>query len=279
MSKDLTFNESLKEKEIKRLTNSLGKEEPVKGILSDEEILEYAGDSKAASTIRLENGNDDLSDKINIHKKNIIIIYAILLVPLILSYYYASSGNLFASILFLIIVLAYVNYPLYFLYIKDYNKPNDIKKQAHINNAETTANTNKSNNIQSFNVYKSQIDDLKSLYVVKEKNAKELIEKRFEPPQITYDRFTSTVDKCTELFNNQADVALNVINLATEHTTEIDQEIESKIDVLKSIIEKIDSLTNELIVNIGESQSESDNNVKNLLEDMENLIESVDEYK
>ena len=278
MSKDMEFNESLKEKEIKRLTDSLGKEEPVKGILSDEEILEYAGDSRASSTIRLENGNDDLSDKMNIHKKNMLILYAVLLVPLILSYNYASSGNLFASILFLIIVLAYVNYPLYFLYIKDYAKPKDIKKQELKNNAETTT-TNKSNNLQSFNVYKSQIEDLKSLYDAKEKIAKDLIEKRFEPPQITYDRFTSTVDKCTELFNNQVDVALNVINLATEHTPEIDQEIESKIDVLKSIIEKIDSLTNELIVNIGESKSESDNSVKNLLEDMENLIDSVDEYK
>ena len=68
------------------------------------------------------------------------------------------------------------------------------------------------------------------------------------------------------------------MNLATEHTPKIDKEIGSKIDVLKSLIEKIDSLSNELIVNIGESESQTDENVKNIIEDMENLIDSVDEY-
>lgn len=40
------FDKDLKEKEIKRLTDSLGTLEPVKGILTDDEILKYAGESK-----------------------------------------------------------------------------------------------------------------------------------------------------------------------------------------------------------------------------------------
>ena len=127
-------------------------------------------------------------------------------------------------------------------------------------------------------MYKSQIEDLKSLYDVKEKIAKELIEKRFEPPQLTYDKFITSVNNCTELFNNQAEITLNMINLATEHTPEMDYEIESRINILKSIIEKIDSLTNALVINIGQSQSEEDKEINNLLEDMENLIDSIKEY-
>ena len=278
MVDDKNFNNVLKQKEINRLTDSLGKSEPVKGILSDEEILEYASDSKAAANIRLEKGNDEFSDKWIIHKKTIIVLYVILLVPLVLSYYYARMGDLFASVLFLIILLAYLNYPLYFLYIKDYKKP-EIIKQSEIKKKQEKTTTFYKKNLDSFNSYKTQINDLKKLYEFKEMNVRQLIEKRFEPPQITYNRFISTVDNCTELFNNQVDVALNMMNLATKHTPKIDQEIESKIEVLKSLIEKIDSLSNELIVNIGESESQTDNHVKNIIEDMENLIHSVDEYK
>ena len=53
MNDDERFKE-IKEKEIQRLINSLGKEEPVKGILTDDEILKYAENSKKASNIRLK---------------------------------------------------------------------------------------------------------------------------------------------------------------------------------------------------------------------------------
>ena len=74
MGDDKNSGNFLKQKEIMRLTDSLGKAEPVKGILSDEEILEYAGDSKAAANIRLEKGDDEFSDKWIIHKNTIIVL-------------------------------------------------------------------------------------------------------------------------------------------------------------------------------------------------------------
>ena len=182
--------------------------------------------------------------------------------------------------MFLIVLLVLIDYPLYFLYIKDYTKKSfDSQNQKDKPSTKDNEIDSSVNNIDSFNVYRSQIEDLKSLYEVKEKIAKELIEKRFEPPQLTYDKFITSVNNCTELFNNQADVTLNMINLATEHTTEMDYEIESRINILKSIIEKIDSLTNALVINIGQSQSEEDKEINILLEDMENLIDSIKEYK
>ena len=38
-------------------------------------------------------------------------------------------------------------------------------------------------------------------------------------------------------------------------------------------------LTNALVINIGQSQSEENENVNELLEDMEKLIDSIKEYK
>ena len=166
MVDDKNSDNFLKQKEINRLTDSLGKSEPVKGILSDEEILEYAGDSKAAANIRLQKGDDEFLDKWIIHKKTIIVLYIVLIVPLVLSYYYARLGDLFASILFLIIILAYLNYPLYFLYIKDYKKLETIKPAEVKTKPERIAKTNKNKSLDSFNVYKSQINDLKKLYKV-----------------------------------------------------------------------------------------------------------------
>lgn len=278
MTDNSDSNNSLKQKEIQRLIDSSGKKEPVKGILSDDEILKYAGDSKAAASIRLKNGSDDISDKWRIHKRKIIILFVILIIPLILLYILSFRGYIPTVIMFLIVLLVLIDYPLYFLYIKDYTKSFDSQNQKEKPPTNDNEIDSSVNNLDSFNVYKSQIEDLKSLYDVKEKIAKELIEKRFEPPQLTYDKFITSVNNCTELFNNQAEITLNMINLATEHTPEMDYEIESRINILKSIIEKIDSLTNALVINIGQSQSEEDKEINNLLEDMENLIDSIKEY-
>lgn len=249
---------------------------------SNGNVSKYPRNSKAAVLNRLKNGSDEFSDKWQINKENIIKLYAILFLPAILLYFSCrSGGSILGLIGFLIVMLALVNYPLYFLYIKDYN---ETKTDYNNRKEETTPNNDKNsqsveNNKESFNVYKSQINDLKSLYEVKEKIAKELIEKRFEPPQITYDKFISSVDSCTELFNNQADVALNMIDLATGHDSKMDYEIETRIDIMKSIIEKIDSLTNALVINIGQTQSEESEHINELLEDMEKLIDSIKEYK
>lgn len=126
-----------------------------------------------------------------------------------------------------------------------------------------------------FNRYRSQLESLREEYYIKESHARELIEKRFEPPQITYDRFISVVDSSTKLFEKQADAINSMIDLAGEESPRIDSEIESKMEVMKSLIKKITDLSNELVLNIGKSD---EGDVKNLLVDMEELIDSVREY-
>ena len=76
----------------------------------------------------------------------------------------------------------------------------------------------------------------------------------------------------------EADSALNITRLAAEDTPRVDEEIEHKIETLKSLIDQIEDLTNELVINIS-SDSKSNDDVKDLIDDMENLIESVKEYE
>jgi predicted RND superfamily exporter protein len=125
--------------------------------------------------------------------------------------------------------------------------------------------------------YKKEISNLHVLFDVKQEVVRGLIKKRFEPPQITYDKFIRTIDNAEKLFKTQEEAALNIINLAAEDTQRVRDEINNKIEAMKTIINQIEDLTNELVINIS-SDDESSEEVKNLLEDMENLTESVKDY-
>lgn len=132
-----------------------------------------------------------------------------------------------------------------------------------------------SENIPIFDEYRKQINDLNAEFREKDKVARELIEKRFEPPQLTYTRFISIVDKAGDIFNKESESALNILDLATEDSPRVDREIKAKIGILNSIIDKIEDLTNELVLSMDTSKQED---VDNLIDDMEHIIGSVRDY-
>jgi hypothetical protein len=134
-------------------------------------------------------------------------------------------------------------------------------------------------NITSLKTYGKQISELKNQYQAKEKIALELIEKHFTPPQLTYNRFIGVIDNCNQIFYKQADLALNIINVATKHTPKIDEELKKRLSTLKSLIEKVDDLTTELLINLNNhGKNYYLNESKDLLDEMQKLIDSVKEY-
>ena len=114
------------------------------------------------------------------------------------------------------------------------------------------------------------------MYEIKEKNARSLIEKRFTPPQLTYDRFIASVDNSTKMFNMHSDAVSNIIGLASQDSAKIDHEINNRLDILESLVKKMDELVNELVLSLNENEEED--NVSNVFEDMDNLIDSVKNY-
>lgn len=130
--------------------------------------------------------------------------------------------------------------------------------------------------IPAFENYKVKINSLQVEYNAKDEVARELIEKRFQPPQMTYTRFIGLVDKSKKLFDKEAENALTIINLATEDSPRVDDEIKSKIKILKEIISKMDDLTNELVLTM---DSSDDEDVDVLIDDMENMIGTIRDYK
>ncbi len=162
--------------------------------------------------------------------------------------------------------------------VKAPQKPKEVKKQKEIEKPkEVKIRTPEKTEIdEDLLVYKNEIESLSSQFDAKQKAARDLIEKRFEPPQLTYTRFITSVDKASELFKRQSESAMNIIELASDDTPRIRSELESKIDILKTIISKLDALTNELVLSIDES---SEDDVDGVIDDMDNLIRSVDDYK
>ena len=105
---------------------------------------------------------------------------------------------------------------------------------------------------------------------------KELIKAKFQPPQITYDCFISVVDNCSMIFNEQYSAALNLINFSNEDSKRVDEEIKSKINTLQSLMDKLNDLSNELVINMSKTK---DDDIGVVLEDMENLISSINDYE
>lgn len=130
--------------------------------------------------------------------------------------------------------------------------------------------------IPEYAEYTRQLDELNSKFIKREKSTRDLIAKRFEPPQLTYTRFITGVDKSSELFKKHRDSAYTMINLADEYSPRIASEIEAKIDILKEILDKMEGLSNELIVSDSITTKED---VDGLMGEMDNLIQSVREYE
>jgi hypothetical protein len=256
--------------------------EPDTNILSEDEILKYAPNSVAASKIKLTHGYGTNSDVLIVNNS----------LPWILAIYYVSAiciaipvfhtGNSWGLFFILLMVILPLIYLYYIFNLKNYatNAPTKSKAKQQTKKTASTLIQNtatKSEGLESLKKYEKKVLELKTLYDVKEKVVRDLIEKRFEPPQITYDRFMSTIDKCHDLFYSEVDAALNITKLAAEDTPRVDEELESKIKTLNSLIDQIEDLTNELVINIS-SDAQSGDDVKTLIDDMENLIESVKEY-
>ncbi|WP_297980763.1 zinc ribbon domain-containing protein [uncultured Methanobrevibacter sp.] len=127
--------------------------------------------------------------------------------------------------------------------------------------------------------YRIKINELKDKYEEKEFNVKELIVKRFQPPQMTYYRFMNEIDNCRIQFYKQVESATSILDLIENMSPNVEAELNNRINNLEAIIEKVDQLTEELILNISDSENKSSEEIKQLMQEMGDLIDSIKDYK
>ena len=257
MEDDDHFQE-LREKEIQRLIDEEGKANPIKGILTDDEILKYAGDSCTASEIRLKRGIGTQSDKSFVHDGMYdgFVGGGLLLVNI--GVFAFIGDNLFGKILFFLVLFLMIGYYIYVMYIKDYTEP------------EYKTTTEKIDKISSKEDEDKKVlsnDELLLLFESKENIARKMIERKFPAPQMTNTKFNAVIDECKKEVESQ----VSILNALTP-TTKTKHEIASRKKLIKQLISKIDDLTNELILF-------EENNIEYIIDSMDELINSVKNYK
>ncbi|WP_295618435.1 hypothetical protein [uncultured Methanobrevibacter sp.] len=132
--------------------------------------------------------------------------------------------------------------------------------------------------IPEFQSYNTQINDLKKEFDQKEDNLIGLINKRFNPEELTYDMFISVIKNCRKLFDHQANSALIIIHLAPEYSERLDESVKDKISTLEGIIKEMNNLIEEFIIHDG-SDEQSKEDLNELFSNMDSLINSVKDYK
>ena len=144
---------------------------------------------------------------------------------------------------------------------------------------EETISENSEGVISAFKFYEKQFNELERIYPKKEKNTMELIEKRFAPPQLTYSRFKRVVDDSHETFYSQLNAGYNILELSTEYSTKVEDELKNKLIVLNSIIKGLDKLSEELVLNISQVDTESDDEIDHLFDEFKRATRSVSAYE
>lgn len=124
--------------------------------------------------------------------------------------------------------------------------------------------------------YVDEVDRLEQEYNIKQSRATELVNKLFDPNHMSYDKFSSAITRSNQLFANQVIIARKMLEFDDE-TQIIEHEIVNKIKTLKSFIDKMGNLTDELVIQMS-SNKEDNEDIENLFDEMDDLINSVKDY-
>ena len=162
--------------------------------------------------------------------------------------------------------------------VKD--KKTTAPKDTPKNTYSSSTSTNKTATIkQDYTFYKNRVKSLRETYETKEAKVMESLEKKFPAGQISYYRFKDEVDNCRVSFFKEADSAQSMIDLSDEYSDKIASELKNKIKTLESIIGKLNDLQSELIISISNADDDGDEEIKNLIDEMNDLIDSVKDYE
>lgn len=162
----------------------------------------------------------------------------------------------------------------------DLSQSNKSKKPSQ-GSYSSFSSTNKTTatNTPDYSNYKKGIANLKETYENKESNVLKLLEQKFPAGQLSYYRFKEEVDRCRVSFFKEADAADNMIELSDEYSDKIANELKNKVKVLEEIVGKMNDLQSELIISISNGDDGSDDEISNLINEMNDLIDSVKNYE
>lgn len=129
-----------------------------------------------------------------------------------------------------------------------------------------------------FEEYQIQINTLEKTFNHKQLKAKELVAKRFEPPQLTYDSYISDVNQYKDNFMHHLDSVNVLIEFCEDYSKEIEAEIKLNICELEKILAEINAFINEFILSISRSWSTSDSEVDELIDELKHKRDDLKNF-
>ena len=85
------------------------------------------------------------------------------------------------------------------------------------------------------------------------------------------------MENVDKVFVSESETALDMLRYSNEYSEDMDEQIKVRIKTLKLLSKQIDELTNELLITMSKDTN-SDETIKNLIDQMDKLIDSVKEY-
>ena len=130
---------------------------------------------------------------------------------------------------------------------------------------------------ETLSKYNEEIDKLEQEYNIKQSKAIDLVAKLFDPSHMAYSKFSSSITKSNQLFKNQVIIARRMTELENEDNQVVEREIENKLKTLRTFIDKMNDLTNELVIQLSLNKKDTED-INDLFNDMDDLINSVKDY-
>ena len=125
--------------------------------------------------------------------------------------------------------------------------------------------------------YDDKIEKIEQEYYFKEKKAREVVDKLFDPNHMAHEKFSSSINRSNQLFTNQLEVTKKMVGLNVDSNPAVEKEIDNKIGILETFIDKMDDLINELVIHLSSNKKDNDD-INSLFNDMDDLINSVKDY-
>lgn len=138
-------------------------------------------------------------------------------------------------------------------------------------------NKNKNNIRYDLNI-NDNITNLNKIYKSYELRVRQLVNRKFDVNSLTNKKIISNIDNWTEIFNENSESLSNLLSLDKKHTMKYQNEITTKLSLLKQIIDKMGKLEVSIVLNLDKNKI-GDNEIKEVVEDMEKIINTIPKYK
>lgn len=149
----------------------------------------------------------------------------------------------------------------------------------HVNNSPINIQeNNKRIDKGKYDCYKEQLNDLKDVFDSKEEKVRNLIKERFGTGNITSSRFLTVVNNSHDYVYKELNSGYDLIKYMSEPSQQVENKLKEIITIINSINEEMEKLTVNLLLNLHEDDK-SEDNIKNLANDMEDLINDLDKYE